>query len=858
MPDDKTLSPDEAVIRSFFKDAVCTDNHAAAIVPDGALIGRYFGDDVEAAVKWAVDLNLAGRNIYYTANQCHAGVTAKPSKEDIRKARRAHVDIDPPKDGSALDKQEVIRALEDLPIPPTDIVDSGNGIQASWKLKGSVDDLDRIEAINKAIAQRLGGDSGHNIDRLLRVPGTVNYPNAAKRKRGCVAVMSTLVSSHPERTNTPDELEKTVPLTDPITSRVRASATVPEGLALLSSVDLTRGDTAKLTMMLDVPDKHFRNGDRSAWVYGIACQMADDGYSDDEILGALLNSNNAGCAHIGDQKDPARAASRALSAAKTRWIPTSGSIFAGSDSASQGPKNANRPQIRIAGGAIAEEVDQAEQALIAAGLPYFQVGGRIVRTGESLAQTAGQAVGSYTRIFDVSEAELVETFTTVADWIKPTKSGDSKVNCPPLIADTYMARKGKWRLPLLVGLTDVPTIRRDGSMLEDPGYDESTGLLFKPSGTVVPHIPSSPSKADAVAALAKLKAPLSGFPFVSEADCSVALSALLTSVCRTALSSAPLHAISAPTAGSGKSTIIDGASILKTGRVAATIAQGKTAEEFEKRLGSMLLEGAGFIAIDNCERQLGGEFLCQALTQSTLKVRPLGKSSVVEVPTTALITATGNNLTVVGDMSRRTLLCQLDPGVERPELRKFSFDPVTVFLQHRGELVAAALTILRAYHMAGRPFQVYPLGSFVDWSNLVRSALLWLNCADPCDTMEKVRKADPQMALIEQVMAQWKKVIGQNKVTTGDLNAKAEEMEDAPIGSNTKKHKNTEFREALLAVAGEGSRINGRRLGHWLSKHQGRVVGGHKFSNPSIRGGQSVWILEHVASPPSGEPVADG
>jgi len=71
---------------------------------------------------------------------------------------------------------------------------------------------------------------------------------------------------------------------------------VPEGLALLSSVDLTRGDTAKLTMMLDEPDKHFRNSDRSAWVYGIACQMVDDGYSDDEILGALLNADNVGCA----------------------------------------------------------------------------------------------------------------------------------------------------------------------------------------------------------------------------------------------------------------------------------------------------------------------------------------------------------------------------------------------------------------------------------------------------------------------------------------------------------------------------------------------------------------------------------
>jgi hypothetical protein len=491
-------------------------------------------------------------------------------------------------------------------------------------------------------------------------------------------------------------------------------------------------------MMLDQPGKHFNDTDRSAWAYGIACQMNDDGYPDDDILGILLNTANTGCAHVSDQSNPLRAANRALSRAKARYIPTGGSIFAKS-----GPPSSNRPTIRIEGGALAEEVDQVEQALIAADLDYFQMGGRIVRTGDMPRAKVGLTGASHSRIFDVSEAELVETFTTVAEWVKPLKSGDVKVNCPPLIADTYMARKGKWRLPPLVGLTDVPTIRRDGSMLEDPGYDESTGLLFKPSGTKVPAVPKSPTKADALAALDVLKTPLAGFPFVAETDRSVALSILMTSTCRTALGNAPMHAVSAPTAGSGKSTIIDLACILRTGRVAATIAQGKTEEELEKRLGSMLLEGDGFVAIDNCESPLGGEFLCQALTQSTLKVRPLGKSTVIEVPTAAVMTATGNNLIVVGDMNRRTLLCQLDPGVERPELRQFSFDPVEVVLAQRGAMVAAALTILRAYHVAGRPHQVSPLGSFADWSNWVLSALIWLGCDDPCDTMEKVRKAYP-------------------------------------------------------------------------------------------------------------------
>jgi putative DNA primase/helicase len=411
-----------------------------------------------------------------------------------------------------------------------------------------------------------------------------------------------------------------------------------------------------------------------------------------------------------------------------------------------------------------------------------------------------------------------------------------------------MDRPGKWKLASLTGVIDIPTIRPDGSLLSTKGYDTGTGLLYSPSDTILPVIARSPTKVDALNALTKLKEPLSSFPFLTDSDEAVALSAMLTSVCRMALSSAPLHGFSAPTAGSGKSILADIACILRTGREAAPIAQGKTAEEFEKRLGAILLEGDGCVAIDNCETPLGGEFLCQGLTQPSLKVRVLGKSVMVEVSTAALFTATGNNLTFIGDMGRRALLCQLDPGVERPELRKFTFDPVKVVKNSRGVIVAAALTILRAYHVAGRPFQVAPLGSFADWSNLVRSALIWLGCADPCDTMDKVRKADPELAQIKLMMTQWDSVVGAKGVTTSQLTTLATEMVDVSTGSFVKKPKHPEFRDALHAVAKDGQHINGRRLGNWLSKHKDRVVGRKKFISTGTRGGQVVWRLEHVAA----------
>ena len=83
-----------------------------------------------------------------------------------------------------------------------------------------------------------------------------------------------------------------------------------------------------------------------------------------------------------------------------------------------------------------------------------------------------------------------------------------------------------------------------------------------------------------------------------------------------------------------------------------------------------------------------------------------------------------------GDLTRRTLRCRIDAKVEQPENRVFSNDPVEEARKARPALVVAALTILRAYHVAGRPQKPNPLGSFEAWSDLVRGALMWLGAAD--------------------------------------------------------------------------------------------------------------------------------
>lgn len=338
---------------------------------------------------------------------------------------------------------------------------------------------------------------------------------------------------------------------------------------------------------------------------------------------------------------------------------------------------------------------------------------------------------------------MAEAFTRAANWKRFDKREGEwlSTDCPHRIAETFLAREGQWRLPVLTGIINCPTLRADGSILDLPGYDAQTGLLFDPQDARFPALPRDPDQATALRALAFLKDLISTFPFVTDADRSVALSGILTALIRRSLPTAPLHGFNAPTAGTGKSMLADLASQIATARPAPVIAQGKSEEEMEKRLGAALIAGDVLIAIDNCEEPLGGELLCQTLTQTSLKVRILGKSVNAEVPSNAAVFATGNNLTLEGDMTRRAIRATLDAGVERPELRAFDRDPLAMVTAQRGDYVTAGLTVLRAYHIAGRPQQRAPLGSFTDWSRWVRDALIWLGEADPCDTMEGMSPA---------------------------------------------------------------------------------------------------------------------
>lgn len=301
------LAPNVAEIRKFL-NCIKSGIHLVSIIPDGATSGQYFGDDADAATRWATAQNSAGKGVYFTVNLTKHGLNKKPGKEDIVAARFCHCDIDPPADGRAWDREEVLSKLIRLRAAPSLVVDSGNGFQPLWRLDHAPTEHGPVEGINQSIAKEFDGDSCHNIDRLLRVPGTVNYPNAKKRSKGRLPVMASLA-----HVASGDGIHRFAELAREFPPIPKEDEGDPQDefkgdIGLLTPDDLGLSQLSPLRSVI----VHPAGKDRSADGLRAAGDMLRAGFTKAQVLGILLNPANRVSAHYLDQADPRRAALRTI------------------------------------------------------------------------------------------------------------------------------------------------------------------------------------------------------------------------------------------------------------------------------------------------------------------------------------------------------------------------------------------------------------------------------------------------------------------------------------------------------------------------------------------------------------------
>jgi putative DNA primase/helicase len=252
------------------------------------------------------------------------------------------------------------------------------------------------------------------------------------------------------------------------------------------------------------------------------------------------------------------------------------------------------------------------------------------------------------------------------------------------------------------------------------------------------------------------------------------------------------------------------------------------------------LAGFPIFSLDNVNGELGGDLLCQAIERPLIRLRPLGASNIVEIESRATLFATGNGMRVRGDMTRRTLICDLDANVERPELRKFAGDPVATVMANRGRYVSACLTVVRAYIAAGSPNPLPPIASFADWSRLVRSALVWLKCSDPAASMETAREDDPELMELAEAIAIWRACIRLDEAHTCQGLADIADLKTPTRIGEPTDYAHPEWRGFLMRLASERGVIKPRRLSAWIRKFEGRIVSGHRIVRTTKAEG-GIW-----------------
>ena len=402
-------------------------------------------------------------------------------------------------------------------------------------------------------------------------------------------------------------------------------------------------------------------------------------------------------------------------------------------------------------------------------------------------------------------------------------------------------------IPYLKGFICCPTLREDGSVLQTEGYDESSGFYFNACGTTFPHINENPTKEEALKSLALLKDLIKDFPFIDEVSRSVALAEILTAVVRRSLKLAPPFANDASTRSSGKTLLASLSGLIAMGKEPALITPTEDDAEMEKRYASALIAGDPILCIDNVDFVLDDRCLCAITTSPTWTPRILGKTERAEVDTDALLIFTGNNFSVMGDLCSRFLKCRLIPKEERPEERKFDRDLEEYVPQNRGMFAAAAITLIRAFVVAGYPGikKLPAFRTYSDFTRFVRGPLVWLGEADPYDSTREIKDSDPEAVALGTLFAAWHEAIKET-VLTQVTAKKLVQIASGDSGSDAAKN----LQAVLMANYSKGSDgICTRILGDALRKAKDRVVDGYrleqhtdaKTGKPILCGGVAQW-----------------
>ena len=402
---------------------------------------------------------------------------------------------------------------------------------------------------------------------------------------------------------------------------------------------------------------------------------------------------------------------------------------------------------------------------------------------------------------------------------------------PPraFVGDYLIQMRGRYGAPPLLGITRIPRIDDTGIIHFISGYDPTTGLFHDRLPSF--HVPLTPSQDDARKAADVLLFPFSQYNFDDPvAGRAMLLAAVFTAIERAFLTGAPMFVVRGTMSGTGKGLIVRTLVRLAFDTKPAIATWGGNSEEFEKRLSALLLQAPGAVSIDNANgMQIKGDLLESIITEGCADIRPLGRSEMVRVRNRSVITLTGNNPIITGDMARRTLPIDILPRSADPERDRYTFNPAELMQRRRTDFLQAAFMAMKAFRLAGMPRQGLPaVGSFDEWSRKVRDLVYWLTGYDVSEGFRRNKAEDPRRQGDAALLAALYGHFGPNPFRAADAIAIHKRVTDhrrTPHSSPAPIPTEQAVYEALEDVLGARD-MTAKVFGYWARRVKGSRTGG--------------------------------
>lgn len=403
-------------------------------------------------------------------------------------------------------------------------------------------------------------------------------------------------------------------------------------------------------------------------------------------------------------------------------------------------------------------------------------------------------------------------------------------------------------------ISHAPFVREDGTVVTEPGYDESTRTMLMPDEVFSDlKVPEDPSPEEIAAARELLLTEwLGDFPFDSEVDRANVLALIITPAIRGMVPKVPLAVIDGLQMGVGKNLLADGILTVYTGTAAEPMNWVPDAEEMRKQITAAFRGGSEFFVFDEAHTVEGAP-LAQALTAATWQDRILGVSTMANFPNVITWMSLGNNVHVRGDLTRRVYRIALRPTYADPQDRKAEtfrhpgqsgLDLLSWTRKNRCELMAAILTLIRAWFAQGqpRPKRGVSFGSFEAWEKITGGIVQTAGLTGFLDNL-KVWRSESDFDT-----QYWAGHLGWLRATFGERTFKTAQVREKamadPQGYLAPPKLDDPSDKGYGKALGEAySRLRGRRYGKlWVER------------NGTAHGHVSVWqVFQEDEDPPTEE-----